>query len=552
MDALKNRPASTGECPFCHGTVRSDEKTCPNCGAENPNYVEDTPRRIFHPKTIEELKEYCAERGMPLLRMRFFIGEDYKEPRAFGIYRDGDRFVVYKNKDNGNRAVRYDGPDEAHAVNELFQKLLDECHNRGIYPDREPGTAGRGTVQKQRSIGGKIVDIIGGFWTFLIWPFRVWYKILNRKQSDKEGCLTAGLINIGGLIVAMLLTNMQFMLLAGLLLSGIRTVKSHVGDGYYRFSDQEIYYKNGDITYFLNEPNDWWVPSSTMPSYTRKIAFLGKKYSDDYGFNAFDKTRAGYPDYGYYRLQDGVYYFYGSAWFRFDEAEAAWQEQCQLPQCPVGFKGDGAYLGHDHDPAWGVPDVDADFYIATLKDGHSRDGYYRFGDDLYYYYGYNYDRAENWYACGENGWQNVAAPEGDYRAYDAAFVSAEYDPAWGVPDAKDSFAVVIAGNSHGRDGYYRFGDATYYYYGKSYDPSDNWYTYDSGSGDWVSTDAPTGSYDSTYEGEDWNSDWGAESFTDSDTWDDLNPSRSSDSYDSGYDSGYDSWDSGGTDWSSDW
>ena len=32
MDDLNNRPASTGECPFCHGTVRSDEKTCPNCG----------------------------------------------------------------------------------------------------------------------------------------------------------------------------------------------------------------------------------------------------------------------------------------------------------------------------------------------------------------------------------------------------------------------------------------------------------------------------------------------------------------------------------------
>ena len=200
--------------------------------------------------------------------------------------------------------------------------------------------------------------------------------------------------------------------------------------------------------------------------------------------------------------------------------------------------------------------MDTDFYIATLKDWHSRDGYYRFGDDLYYYYGYNYDRAENWYVCGENGWQNAAAPEGGYGAYDAAFVSAEYDPAWGVPDAKDSFAVVTRSDSHGKDGYYRFGDATYYYYGSHFDPSDNWYTYDSDSGDWVSTDAPTGSYDESYTGEDWNSDWGTESFTDSSTWDDLNPSRSGSGsrYDSGssYDSSYDSWDSGGTDWSSDW
>ena len=53
-------------------------------------------------------------------------------------------------------------------------------------------------------------------------------------------------------------------------------------------------------------------------------------------------------------------------------------------------------------------------------------------------------------------------------------------------------------NSHGRDGYYRFGDDLYYYYGKYYDPSDNWYSYD--DGDWTSADAPQGSYDTSYEG----------------------------------------------------
>ena len=134
--------ASTNKCPFCGATVRSDEKTCPSCGAPNENYIVDTPRTVFFPKTIEEMKEYCAERGMPLLRMRFFIGEDYKEPKAFGIYQDGDEFVVYKNKANGQRAVRYRGHDEAHAVDEIFTKLLEECHNRGIYPDGKPETRG--------------------------------------------------------------------------------------------------------------------------------------------------------------------------------------------------------------------------------------------------------------------------------------------------------------------------------------------------------------------------------------------------------------------------
>lgn len=93
--------ASTQKCQYCGATISSEEKTCPSCGAPNPNYVEDTKRTVFFPKTIAELQEYCAERGMPLLRMRFFIGENYKEPKAFGIYKDGDDFVVYKNKANG-------------------------------------------------------------------------------------------------------------------------------------------------------------------------------------------------------------------------------------------------------------------------------------------------------------------------------------------------------------------------------------------------------------------------------------------------------------------
>ena len=215
MEESNRRPASTGECPFCHGTVRSDEKTCPNCGAKNPHYVADTPRRIFHPKTIEELKEYCAERGMPLLRMRFFIDEDYREPRAFGIYREGDRFVVYKNKDNGSRAVRYDGPDEAYAVNELFQKLLSECHNRGIYPDREPG-AGSASVRSQGQ--------------------------MSAGKALGKGCGVLALITL--IIMALVGIVVAFAAFAS-------RIQLHKDDGYYRYPDQSIYYQDGYSDYCL-------------------------------------------------------------------------------------------------------------------------------------------------------------------------------------------------------------------------------------------------------------------------------------------------------------
>lgn len=79
------------------------------------------------PKTIEELKAFCRAKNLPLEKMRFYIGMDFRQPKAFGIYKDSDgNFVVYKNKGDGTRAERYRGRDEAYSVNEIYQKLRSE------------------------------------------------------------------------------------------------------------------------------------------------------------------------------------------------------------------------------------------------------------------------------------------------------------------------------------------------------------------------------------------------------------------------------------------
>ncbi len=119
-------------CPSCGGIVPSDARSCPNCGASNSYFIADASKHVLIPHTIEELKSYCEQQKIPLERMRFFVGKNYLQPKAYGIYRDGDRFIVYKNKSDGTRAIRYDGPDEAHAVSELFYKLTYECRVRGI------------------------------------------------------------------------------------------------------------------------------------------------------------------------------------------------------------------------------------------------------------------------------------------------------------------------------------------------------------------------------------------------------------------------------------
>ena len=60
--------ASTGKCPFCGAVVTSDQKNCPECGGVHEHYIEDRPRQILHPKTIDELKKKglwfaCADMG---------------------------------------------------------------------------------------------------------------------------------------------------------------------------------------------------------------------------------------------------------------------------------------------------------------------------------------------------------------------------------------------------------------------------------------------------------------------------------------------------------
>lgn len=104
--------------------IPENVEQCPYCGASN-NSIKRTADGT--PKTIAELAKWYEDRHLPPYEItRFFIGIDYRQPRAFGIYQAGNEFIVYKNKADGTRAVRYQGTDEAYAVNELYLKLKDE------------------------------------------------------------------------------------------------------------------------------------------------------------------------------------------------------------------------------------------------------------------------------------------------------------------------------------------------------------------------------------------------------------------------------------------
>lgn len=113
-------------CEYCGNQISDTEAKCPICGGVNrlvKRSVSDQPL------TIEEFKEWYRSKGLPPYEVtRFFIGEDYKEPKAFGIYKDSvtGKVTVYMNASNGERKVRYEGFDETYGVNELYQRLKQE------------------------------------------------------------------------------------------------------------------------------------------------------------------------------------------------------------------------------------------------------------------------------------------------------------------------------------------------------------------------------------------------------------------------------------------
>lgn len=142
-------------CDYCGSYIETTDEECPHCGAKNSHFARtasDTP------KTIEELRSYCESKNLPLERMHVHLGENYNAPKAFGIYKDDKtgHFVVYKNKADGQRAIRYEGTDEAYAVNELYLKIKD------LVMDAREATvsSGKTTAKKSSGLFKKVVRIL--------------------------------------------------------------------------------------------------------------------------------------------------------------------------------------------------------------------------------------------------------------------------------------------------------------------------------------------------------------------------------------------------------
>jgi len=178
------------KCDYCETWINDTEERCPSCGAPNKAY---TRMADATPKTIQQLRQWYQDRGLPPEKTtRFFIGKDVKEAKAFGIYQEGEYFVVYKNKADGTRAVRYKGKDEAYAVHEIYTKLKEEILNQ-----RARQTSGN---RPTRSSSGSNRSYQSG-------SSRSYQSTQSTRPKGCLGCLTSvyglagmGILSLGGLV----------------------------------------------------------------------------------------------------------------------------------------------------------------------------------------------------------------------------------------------------------------------------------------------------------------------------------------------------------------
>ena len=257
------------KCNFCGNWIEESDQKCPHCGATNERY-----KRVGNgvPTTIEELKKWAQDHNLPLQDMRTFIGEDYKGARAFGIYKDEQtgKFIVYKNKDDGTRAVRYEGTDEAYAVNELYMKMKE-----------------RVAVQKSHQKGGGAPQGAGG-----------------RSTSSKKG------------LRYFLFSNLYLVVILVVIVGIALWAASGTSTGYYYYDDTPYYYQNAnDSWYEYDYYTDSWmntVPSSTLTENADDY-YDGSSYSYDSDYSDFSDSQ-------YYEESDSSNWSSDSDW----DSDSSW------------------------------------------------------------------------------------------------------------------------------------------------------------------------------------------------------------------------------------
>ena len=223
---------------------------------------------------------------------RFFIGMDRHESRCFGIFKKPDgNILVYKNKDDGTRAVRYDGPDETYAVNEFYQRLKTEIANQ---KSRNIAASGA-PVAKKKSNNIFLKVIIGyiavAFGVQLLALPVIFFSTLFAKPSSNNRSSEP-----------------------------TKRITYDCNNGYYNYNDDYYYFvDNMNTWYCYDESTNYWEKTTDIDEelyenwedYSSSSSYFSEDYED--GTTYYDQWYAtDYQNYSNSSSDDG--YSYSDDW----------------------------------------------------------------------------------------------------------------------------------------------------------------------------------------------------------------------------------------------
>lgn len=250
------------------------------------NEYSKLPEMVY---SIEEFKDVFKEFEIDEDKVRFYLGKYHLAPKAYGIYQIDDDYIVYKIKNNGDTTIRYKGPSEQRACNELYTKFLQEISRRKTLSKKyNPYHDENYTpVRKQEYID----------------------STKNKKQSKNI------LIFI---IIAFIIIDLA-------IVAYKRNNQNTPQTEYYQYNDDYYKHYNNNWYYWDNTLNDWFI---FYPSYDEYYYYDNITDPDDnsyynYDYN-YDYDYSYDNDYEYYDDYGGGYDEFDSYDFDFGDSYSDW------------------------------------------------------------------------------------------------------------------------------------------------------------------------------------------------------------------------------------
>ena len=356
------------KCEYCGSMFDDTLEKCPNCGGTNNNVRRSTSDQ---PTTIEELKEWYVSKGLPDEEVtRFFIGRDYKGSKAFGIYKNAKgKFIVYKNKADGSRAVRYEGTDEAYAVNELLTRLRQEILEQKGRAVKNAAASANKSVPVNKPVSSQASSSKSS-------PASSSVSDEKKTVSPEEGKKALLTLLIAFVVIIAIVAG----------IAAINQIKDRLSrplKGYYEHNGELFYHCDETVLYWAKydrETNDWklydrfWeVDWELQERKTAKQYYLGEVYDSSFGGYDFADSLA-YEDYqhgntvakGYYDVDDTVYYHNSydknEEWYYFDTDDNDWMV---LPDDMLPTDLTHGSLADDF---WYTPEWDSETQLTDFED----------------------------------------------------------------------------------------------------------------------------------------------------------------------------------------